>query len=441
MTSHEPDASVPRLDHLVDRRLVRRPSFWTSTEIAQRFARRTLVTKLRGLERCALHVFDLHDGSVLSAGSDRGVVEGEIEATVRIRDPRFYPKAVFGGSIGVAEAYMEGWWESDDLSETLRLFARNRDALDGLDAGWGKTLALLHSFVQMRRANTRRGSRRNIGAHYDLSNEFFEVFLDRRMMYSAAIYEREDMSLDEASVVKMDRLATKLDLRPTDHLLEIGTGWGGFALHAAADYGCRVTTTTISRRQYEYSRRAVEQAGLSHRIDVRLQDYRDLEGTFDKLVSIEMIEAVGHRFLGTYFETCSRLLEPGGLMALQGIVMADRHFETYRRSVDFIQRYVFPGSALPSVGRIATAAAKADLQILHLEDIGPHYARTLSDWRERFFQRIDEIYALGFSERFVRLWEFYLGYCEAGFLERSIGDVQVLLARADNRRAPVLGRI
>lgn len=448
MTTSETDAaSVELLDHLLENRLGGRSgvwnSFWASTQIAQRLARRLLFGKLSDLARGSLHLYDMSDdeGPHIFGVENARSQSGEIKATVRIRDPRFYPKAVFGGSIGVAEAYMAGWWDADHLTDTLRLFVRNRAAMDGLDSGWGKAMAPLHALVQRRRANTRSGSQRNIGAHYDLSNDFFELFLDERMMYSAAVYERDDMSLDEASLAKLERLARKLDLRPSDHLLEIGTGWGGFAVHAAESYGCRVTTTTISRRQFDYARREVKDRGLDDRVDVRLEDYRDLEGTYDKLVSIEMIEAVGHEYLDTYFESCSRLLAPGGLMALQGIVMADRHFDVYRRSVDFIQRYVFPGSALPSVGRIATSASAADFQIVHLEDIGPHYARTLADWRERFFERIEEVRRLGFSERFIRLWEFYLAYCEAGFLERSIGDVQVVLAKEDNRRAPVLGSL
>ena len=440
MTNHDGDAAaVEMLDHLIEQRLTGRSGFWTSRQIVQRLSRKLLFAKLQDLQRGQLRIYDVHDDEGVHVfGRQR---PGEIAPTARIRDPRFYPKAVFGGSIGVSEAYMAGWWDAENLTDTLRLFVRNRSAMDGIDSGWGKAMAPLHALAQLRRANTRSGSRRNIVAHYDLSNEFFEIFLDQRMMYSAAVFERDDMTLGEASLAKLDRLSRKLDLRPGDHLLEIGTGWGGFALHAAQKYGCRVTTTTVSRRQHEYAQRKVQAAGLTDRIDVRLEDYRDLDGSFDKLVSIEMIEAVGHEFLETYFETCARLLRPGGLMALQGIVMADRHFDVYCRSIDFIQRYVFPGSALPSVGRVARSAGKTDLQIVHLEDIGPHYARTLAEWRTRFFDCIDEVRALGFSERFIRLWEFYLGYCEAGFLERSIGDVQVLLAKSDNRRTPVLGKL
>ncbi|MEM1206578.1 MAG: cyclopropane-fatty-acyl-phospholipid synthase family protein, partial [Acidobacteriota bacterium] len=346
---------------------------------------------------------------------------------------------VLGGSIGAAEAYMAGHWSADDLTAVLRFFLLNRQALDNLEDGSGRLKRPLYKVFGYLRANTRQGSRRNIQAHYDLSNEFFELFLDRRMMYSSAIFEPDTLDLDAASELKLDRLCRKLDLRPQDHLLEIGTGWGGFAVYAAETYGCRVTTTTISPAQHAKAVERVRAAGLEDRITVLLQDYRDLGGRYDKLVSIEMIEAVGLKFLDGYFQRCAELLAPGGVMAIQGITLADRNFEAYRGSVDFIQRYIFPGSSLVSVATLANSASRTDLQIVHLEDIGPHYARTLREWRLRFFERIEDVRALGFSERFERLWDYYLCYCEAGFEERVIGDVQVVLSKPSNRNRPILG--
>ncbi len=278
--------------------------------------------------------------------------------------------------------------------------------------------------------NSPDGSRRNIAAHYDLGNDLFALFLDDTMAYSCGVFEREDATLHEAQVAKFERVCRRLRLSPSDHLLEIGTGWGGFALHAASRYGCRVTTTTISREQHDWARERIRAAGLSDRVTLLLDDYRDLRGRYDKLVSIEMIEAVGHQFLDTYTAQCSRLLEPHGAMLLQAITIRDQIYEEALESVDFIQRYIFPGSFIPSVTAIADSVRRAtDMKVFHLEDIGPHYATTLRRWRERFFERIDDVRRLGYSEQFVRMWDFYLCYCEGGFLERQLGDVQMLLTK------------
>ncbi|HSW51639.1 MAG TPA: cyclopropane-fatty-acyl-phospholipid synthase family protein, partial [Sulfuricaulis sp.] len=282
--------------------------------------------------------------------------------------------------------------------------------------------------------NSRTGSRRNIAAHYDLGNEFFRLMLDETLMYSSAVFERPDMTLAEAQRARLDRICRKLALGPRDHVLEIGTGWGGFALHAATHYGCRVTTTTISREQYALAQERIAQAGLSDRVTVLLEDYRDLRGEYDKLVSIEMIEAVGHEYYETFFARCSALLKPDGLMLLQAITIADQRYEAARKSVDFIQRYIFPGSCIPSVSVMAQAVARAtDMKLLHLEDIGPHYATTLRHWRERLYANADAVRQLDLSEEFLRMWEFYLCYCEGGFAERALGDVQLLLAKPQNR--------
>lgn len=399
--------------------------------------RRLLLSKLRQIRHGFLRVHE-SGGEVWEFGQEGT----ELFATVHIDDPLFYPKVVFGGSIGAAEAYVAGAWRTDDLTRLLRLFVANRAALEGLEGGLGAVLAPFRRALQWWRANSRSGSRRNIRAHYDLSNEFFELFLDRHQIYSAAIFPTENDDLDAASEFKLERICQKLDLGPEDHLLEIGSGWGGLATYAAQRFGCRVTTTTISQEQFAAAKSRVAALGLEGRVEVLLEDYRDLRGTYDKLVSIEMIEAVGHEYLETFFATCSARLKPDGLMVLQAITIADRYYAQARSSVDFIQRYIFPGSAIPSLQAMLQAVvAGTDLQLVHSEDIGPHYARTLRAWRRRFFARIQEVKALGFSERFVRLWEYYLCYCEAGFLERSVSDVQWVLAKPNNRRLPLLGRL
>ena len=410
----------------------------TASRPLRRFCRRLLLEKLSGLGRGALHLIE--DGcDELAFGREE---PGELRSLIQVHDGLLYPKVVFGGAIGAAEAYIAGAWTADDLTRLQRLFLRNRDTLSGLDRGLGRLMRPLRQLGQQLRANSRRGSRRNIADHYDLSNEFFSLFLDQRRMYSAGIFSSAESTLEEAQEEKLDRLCKKLELSPADHLLEIGTGWGGFAIFAAGRYGCRVTTTTISREQYQFARRAVRAAGLEGQVEVLLEDYRDLRGRFDKLVSIEMIEAVGHEHLRGFFRVCAERLAPHGLMALQAITIADRFYPAARRSVDFIQRYIFPGSAIPSYGSLAEAITRAsDLQVLHLEDIGPHYATTLREWRRRFLAQTDAVKALGFSERFIRLWEYYLCYCEAGFLERATGDLQLVLAKSDNRRAPLLGAL
>jgi cyclopropane-fatty-acyl-phospholipid synthase len=282
--------------------------------------------------------------------------------------------------------------------------------------------------------NTRSGSRRNIAAHYDLGNEFFALFLDPTMMYSSAVFEHPAMTLEEAQVAKLERICRRLDLRPGERVLEIGTGWGGFALHAAGRYGCQVTTTTISEEQYALARERIHEAGLQGRVTLLKQDYRDLRGRYDKLVSIEMIEAVGHQYFGTFFARCGALLEPQGRMLLQAITIADQRYEAARKGVDFIKRYIFPGCCIPSVTALVNAASAAsDLRLVHLDDIGPHYATTLRLWRENLLGNIGAVRGLGYSEAFIRMWEFYLAYCEAGFAERMLGDVHAVFAKPGAR--------
>jgi cyclopropane-fatty-acyl-phospholipid synthase len=365
-----------------------------------------------------------------------------VSATIRVHQPDFYRFCAFGGSVGAAEAFMLGYWSADDLTAVMRIFARNQHVFQAMDQGWSVLSRPVNHFFHLTRKNTPTGSRENIMAHYDLGNDFYRLFLDETMTYSCGIFETPEGSLKAASLAKYDRLCRKLELKAHDHVLEIGTGWGGFALHAARHYGCRVTTTTISQQQYDYAKQRFAEAGLSRRIRLLNTDYRELNGQFDKLVSIEMIEAVGHHYFDTFFRQCSRYLKATGLMALQAITIADQAYERAKRDVDFIKRYIFPGSCLPSVTALMTAMASAsDMRLIHLEDITPHYAVTLRRWRERFFANIDRVRKLGFEEPFIRMWDYYLSYCEGGFMERYIGDVQMIFAKPENRRESILAGV
>jgi cyclopropane-fatty-acyl-phospholipid synthase len=409
---------------LVHARVTPKPHF------LDRLAAQAVHKRLGGLEHGTITLEDQTERTTYGKRTSRCA----LSATIRIHDPRFYSEIAFGGSIGAGEAYMQGFWSTDDLTAAMRILLQNRDVLDGMETGLARLVAPLQRALHWASRNSRKGSKRNIAAHYDLGNDFFALFLDPTMMYSSAIFERPDMTLEEASVAKLNRICTKLALGPKDHVLEIGTGWGGFALHAARHYGCRVTTTTISREQHDLARTRIDEAGLEGRITLLAEDYRDLTGQFDKLVSIEMIEAVGHRYYETYFRKCSELLRPEGMMLLQAITIADQRYEAARDSVDFIQRHIFPGSCIPSVTVMSTVLTKStDMRLFHLEDIGPHYASTLRHWRDNLFAAYDEVRAHGYPEEFIRMWEFYLCYCEAGFIERAIGDVQMLLVKPQAR--------
>ena len=366
-----------------------------------------------------------------------GSGRADLAATVRIAAPSAYRRLVLGGSLGGAEAYLRGEWIADDLPAVLRILAANLDAADRFESLVARVLNLPSTVAHRLRPNSRRGSRRNICDHYDIGNDLFALFLDETMTYSCAVFEREDASLREASVAKLDLVCRKLALDADHRVLEIGGGWGSFALHAARHYGCHVTTTTVSRAQFELATARIAAAGLTDRVTVLQQDYRDVRGTFDRLVSIEMIEAVGARYLPSYFAACAARLAPGGQMLLQGIVLPEYRYRGYLRTADFVQRHVFPGGALTSLGAIAQAVgAGTDLSVLHVEDLSPHYARTLRLWREAFLERRDEARRLGYDERFIRLWEFYLAYCEAGFAEHCTGVIQMLLTRPLRHAAP-----
>jgi len=361
-----------------------------------------------------------------------------VRVYIDVNHSSIYTDVAFGGSAGSGEAYMKGSWSCSDLLGLVRIFLRNREVLDTMDYGFTRLKAPVHKLLHLFNRNTRAGSKKNISAHYDIGNELFKLFLDETMMYSSAYYAKPDMTLHQASIAKLDLVCKKLDLQPEDHLLEIGTGWGGLAVHAATHYGCKVTTTTISEEQYRLAQQKVNEEGLGDRISVLMQDYRDLDGHYDKLVSIEMIEAIGHQYMNTYFEKCCSLLKPDGLMLVQAITIKDQLYKSALKDVDFIKKYIFPGGFLPSIEAMSAAIGKySDMKLYHLQDIGPHYARTLNDWRERFFIKVDEIRKLGYPDEFIRLWEYYFCYCEGGFMERDIGTVQMVLARPGNRREPI----
>lgn len=375
----------------------------------------------------------LHEGEqVIHFGVDQS--QTGLQAVVHIHDTQLYKELVTGGSIGVGESYMLGHWSSPDLVTVIQLFSANINTLNSMDNNSSLISRTMQRIAHRLNLNNLKGSRRNIAAHYDLGNEFFELFLDREMMYSAAIFPGIDSTLEEAAIHKLAETCSKLELKPEDHLLEIGTGWGGMAIYAASNFGCKVTTTTLSREQYDHTCARVSEAGLEDRIEVLLNDYRELTGTYDKLVSIEMIEAVGHSFYQNYFSKCSELLKPNGLMVLQAITIADQRFAAASTSVDFIQRYIFPGGSLPSVAVIGQHVNEdTDMQIVGLHDITQDYARTLECWRERFMAQLQEVRRQGFDETFIRMWEFYLCYCEGGFRERIISTVQATIAKPGYR--------
>lgn len=389
---------------------------------------------------------DLKDGALTIVDGDRAHRFGavppdapELSATVTVRDPAFWPALALQGSVGAGATYVDGAWDADDLARLVRIFVRNRDVLNGLERGLARLSLPILRFLHARNENTRAGARRNIVAHYDLGNDFFAEFLDPSLTYSCGLFERGDETLEQAQRAKIDRLCRKLALHRDHHLLEIGTGWGAFAIHAAKHYGCKVTTTTISPSQFEVARERIAREGLESRITLLLEDYRDLRGRFDRLVSVEMIEAVGARFYPDFFRTMSERLTDDGIAAIQAITIQDQEYERARRSVDFIQRYIFPGSCIPSVTALSAAATKAsDLRLFHLEDFGPHYATTLAAWNDRMHARRDRILRLGYDAALLRQFEFYFKYCEGGFAERVLGLAQLVFTRPRCSRAPIL---
>jgi cyclopropane-fatty-acyl-phospholipid synthase len=367
------------------------------------------------------------DGRVLRFGEI--VEERPLRAVLRVHSQRFYTH-MLRGSLGISEAYLEGLWDCDELVSLTRIAALNAGFLDTLRRRLAPALIPGQRWLRWLVRNTPVRARKRIEAHYDLGNELFSLFLDPTMMYSCAVFEQPEATLEEASLAKLERVCAKLELSPSDHVLEIGTGWGGFAVYAASRYGCRVTTTTISREQHAYATERVREAGLGDRVTVLLQDYRELEGSYDKLVSIEMIEAVGWQYFPTFFRRCSALVRDDGAMLLQAITIEDSAYEVEKAGRSFINTHVFPGGCLPSLEIISRTVARAsDFREVHLEDITAHYATTLERWRERFLAAGERVSELGYDERFKRLWELYLSYCEGGFRERRIQDIQLLLAK------------
>jgi len=394
----------------------------------------------RRLVRAALGRITAGELTLVEAGERTIAGDGSRgrRVTVRVNDPAFYAAVAFGGSLGAAEAYLDGAWDGEDLAGLFELLLTNYGALQSVSGPLSAAMRPLSRAAYLLQRNTRRGSRRNIEAHYDLSNDFFALWLDPTMTYSCAIFEREGAALEAAQVEKIDRACRKLDLRPDDHLLEIGTGWGSAAVHAAREYGCRVTTTTISDRQLEFARERVREAGLEDRVTLLKRDYRALEGRFDKVLSIEMIEAVGRDFLDAYFGRVGALLKPEGLALIQAITIRDQHWASAARARDFLKKYIFPGSCLLSVESMARSIRRAsDMRVLDLEDIGPHYAETLRRWRHAFLERMDDVRRLGFDERFCRMWNYYLTYCEGAFEARHCSAYQMLLSKPLARPRPL----
>ncbi len=402
------------------------PAFAIEPDIPRtvRLARWLLFRLLTGIRQGSL---TLHEGNQTFHFGD---ATAPLRAEVRILTPAVYRRVLTGGSLAAAEAWIDGEWETHQLTALLQILALNAQVLGRLESGFrllGRPVERLRHWM---RRNHRQQARENIAAHYDLGNLFYSHFLDEELLYSSALFTADDQDLSCAQRAKMARLCEQLALTPGDHLLEIGTGWGALAEYAARHYGCRVTTTTLSREQYTWAQARIARAGLEDKVQVLLCDYRDLTGEFDKLVSVEMIEAVGKRFLPAFFRTCQARLRPGGKMVIQAITIQDQRYRDYSKSVDFIQRYIFPGGFLPSITAMSEQMTRhTDFVVRNLFDMGPDYARTLAHWRQRFLLAWQDIEKLGFDERFRRMWLYYFGYCEAGFNARTISVVQLTAER------------
>jgi cyclopropane-fatty-acyl-phospholipid synthase len=379
---------------------------------------------LKDLEGGVIHLTGVVSGTL---GQLNVLVADQLQCTITVHDMNFFRLMLQQGSLGAAESYISAEWDVDDLVVLIRIMVRNRHRLDKVDNAFFARIsqAVLRVWYAKNR-NNKDGSKRNIAAHYDLSNDFFKLFLDENLMYSSAVYESPTQSLEDASNNKLAQICDHLKLSAKDHVIEIGSGWGGFAIYAALHYGCKVTTTTISQAQYDEACARVEAAGLSHKIQILLKDYRDLTGTYDKLVSIEMIEAVGHQYLSQYFAKCQSLLKTNGLGLIQAITIEDTRYKLALNSVDFIKRYIFPGSFIPCNSLMINTAAEQGLKLKHLSDIGQSYAMTLREWRKRFLEKLPQVQDMGFDQRFIRMWDFYFCYCEGGFMEGAISDVHLL---------------
>lgn len=390
-----------------------------------RFCSGQVIRRLRQLQHGRLAIRYACSEAVVGERS-----EAASTAVVNVHAPQFFRRIAMEGGMGAAESYLDGEWSSPDLTGVFRLLIQNEDAMESMRSSRFSPWHVVRRLEHLRNRNSKNGSRRNIHEHYDLGNEFFSLFLDETMMYSSAIFPTVDATLKDASTEKIDRVCRRLNLQPHDRVVEIGTGWGGFACHAAANYGCHVTTTTISQEQHDFAAARIRERGLEDRVTLLRKDYRDLTGTYDKLVSLEMIEAVGREFMPEYFATCNRLVKDDGAMMIQAITIPEQRYEAYSRSVDFIQKYIFPGGFLPSIESMQQCVrTQTKFRMLELSDFGMHYAQTLNRWNEAFHDRLDEVRAQGFSDRFIRMWRYYLCYCEAAFLERATGLVQTLWAK------------
>ena len=402
----------------------------SSARFFEGLARKSFFRLLDGIEGGTIaltegsHTYRFGDAQQIKESGD------PIHVKITVTNPAFYKMVMLRGSIGAGEAFMLGFWQTPDLTKAIRLICRNMEQLERMDGGLTTIGLIAQKCKHWLSPNTLRGSKRNIHAHYDLSNELFEYFLDSRMMYSAAVYPDSDTDLEVAAKHKLQKIGEKLELSSDDHVIEIGSGWGGLAIYLAENFGCRVTTTTISHEQYQYAKARIAEKGLENQITLLEKDYRLLEGKYDKLVSIEMIEAVGHRFLPTYFAKCNALLKAGGKMLIQAITIPEQRYEYAKRNVDFIQRYIFPGGSLPSIEVILNNTGKhSRLQMEQLEDIGLDYAKTLKHWQARFMRNPSDLIRMGFDEYFIRLWQFYLSYCEGGFMERAISTHQLVFRK------------
>mgnify|MGYP001238704228 FL=1 len=382
---------------------------------------------------------NLQYGYIVLIDNDKRFTFGKksekLQTEVTINSQEFYVLLGSGGVLGVSEAFMAGYWNSTNLVVLLQIVLKNKRLMDSLDSGFARLIQPINKQIHQRHQNTLTGSKNNILAHYDLSNDFYKLWLDPTMTYSCGYFNKKNSTLESASIEKIDRICRKLHLSSSDTLLEIGTGWGSFSAHAAKNYGCKITTTTISDAQFQYAEKLFKKEGLESQINLVNIDYRNVEGQYDKIVSIEMIEAVGYQYIPEYFKKVSSLLKPDGLLAIQGITYNDQNFDDYKNSVDFIKKYIFPGSCLISLSQVIDVMkVHTDLALVDMEDITQHYTETLKRWRENFLNVLPDVRKLGFSEAFIKMWEFYFVFCEAGFLERNIGDVQMIIAKSDARK-------
>lgn len=399
-----------------------------STRFMDKMAKKVIVSLLNKMASASL-TFE-EQGTSFQLGN----LDADLHGKIIIHHPSCYKKMLFGGSIGAGEAYMAGLWSSPDLTKVVQVLAREQGILDDLEKRFARFVALPSWIYHKARKNTQSGSKQNILAHYDLGNDMYEQFLDNEMLYSSAIYPHQGASLEQAQLHKMATICQRLALKKGDTLLEIGTGWGALAIYAAQHYDVHVTTTTISDAQYDYAKARIVSLGLTDKITLLKQDYRTLTGEYDKLVSIEMIEAVGHEYLESFFATCNKHLKPDGKMLIQSITIADQRYDSYRKGVDFIQRYIFPGGCLPSISVMAkNVATHTDMMITGLHDIGLDYANTLQDWHQRFENALPNVRSLGYDDSFIRLWKFYFSYCEGAFLERKISTVHLIAVKPDYR--------